>query len=375
MLGHKRVPSREGGVEVVVENLSWRMVQAGCEVTCFNRRGHHVSGCAFDAPVLDEYRGVRLKRLFTINRKGLAALSSSLIGAIRTALGRYDVVHFHAEGPSAMLWLPKLFGKRCIATVHGLDWQRAKWGGFGSRYLKFGEWMAARHADELIVLTEGARRYFKRRYGRDARLIPNGVERPSPAPAKLIRERFGLDKDGYVLFLGRIVPEKGLRYLVEAFRDLKTDKKLVIAGGQSDSCDFVEEIKALVKDDPRVIFTDFVQGETLAELYSNAYIYVLPSDVEGQPLTLLEAMSYGNCCLVSDIEACTSVIDDAEAGTRRGVVFRQGDAQELRARLQWLCDSPEAVAAHRQGVDAFVCRHYDWDVISDRTLRVYERGV
>ena len=151
---------------------------------------------------------------------------------------------------------------------------------------------------------------YKHTYGRETRFIPNGVNRPEIKEAKLITEKFGLTKDSYILFLGRLVPEKGIRYLVEVFKDIKTDKKLVIAGGSSDTDSFMVELKELAKDDNRIIFTGFVQGQMLDELYSNAYIYTLPSDLEGMPLSLLEAMSYGNCCLVSDIPECAEVVED-----------------------------------------------------------------
>ena len=226
MLGHKRIPSREGGIEIVVEELSTRMVERGHSVTCYNRSGHHVSGKEFDGGSLKEYKGVRLKSVITINRKGLAAMTSSFFAAICTAFGKYDVVHFHAEGPCAMLWLPKLFGKRCIATIHGIDWQRAKWGGFASKYIKFGEKVAAKYADEIIVLSEGVQKYFMDTYGRKTVFIPNGVNRPILRGPQLIKERFGLEKDSYILFLGRLVPEKGITYLIEAFQGVTTDKKL-----------------------------------------------------------------------------------------------------------------------------------------------------
>ena len=199
MLGHKRIPSREGGIEIVVEELSTRMVEQGHTVTCYNRRGHHVSGKEFDNANLSEYKGVRLKSVFTIDRKGLAALTSSFFAAFKAAFGRYDVVHFHAEGPCAVLWLPKLFGKRCVATVHGLDWQREKWkDGFGSKYIKFGEKIAVKYADEIIVLSRGVQQYFSDTYGRKTVYIPNGVNRPEILPAKLIKEKYGLEKDSYM---------------------------------------------------------------------------------------------------------------------------------------------------------------------------------
>ena len=165
MLGHKRIPSREGGVEIVVEELAARMVAAGHQVTCLNRAGKHVSGREFGTEVREEYRGVRIRRVLTLDKKGLAAMTASVTGALAAAFGNYDVVHFHGEGPCAMLWLPKLFGKRCIATVHGLDWKREKWQkGFGSKYIKFGEKILARYADEVIVLSKGVQDYFKETY-------------------------------------------------------------------------------------------------------------------------------------------------------------------------------------------------------------------
>ena len=280
VFGQKRL-SREGGIEIVVKELCTRMAQNGCDVTCYNRAGHHVSGAEYD-DVTMEYEGVRQKTVPTINRRGLAAVSSSAFAALYSAFGKYDVVHIHAEGPAFFAWLPKMFGKRVVVTVHGIDWQREKWqSGLGSKFIHKGEKNAAKYADEVIVLSKGVQDYFKETYGRETHFIPNGVNRPQIREASLITDKFGLKKDSYILFLGRLVPEKGIRYLVEAFKNVKTDKKLVIAGGSSDTDSFMEELKELAKGDDRILFTGFVQGAMLDELYSNAYIYTLPSDLEG----------------------------------------------------------------------------------------------
>ena len=369
MLGHKRIPSREGGVEIVVEELSTRMAAQGHSVTCYNRKGHHVSGKQFDTgniKNLKEYKGVKLKSVFTIEKKGLAAMTSSVFASLHVAFGKYDVVHFHAEGPCAMLWLPKLFGKRCIATVHGIDWQREKWkNGFASKYIHFGEKVAVKYADAIIVLSKGVQEYFLETYGRETRFIPNGVNRPVIRAAEQIKEKFGLGKDGYILFLGRLVPEKGLRYLIQAFKKVKTDKKLVIAGGASDTDSFMAELKELAKGDERVLFTGFVQGQMLDELYSNAYIYTLPSDLEGMPLSLLEAMSYGNCCVTSDIPECAEVIED------KAVTFKKSDVEDMKNKLQRLCDCPEEVQEYKDGAAEFICRKYNWDDVTGQTLELY----
>ena len=367
MFGHKRIPSREGGIEVVVEELSTRMVKLGHQVTCYNRGGHHVSGKEFDGERLHEYKGVKLKTVPTINRKGLTAVSSSFFAALASAFGRYDVVHIHAEGPAAMCWIPKLFGKRVVVTIHGLDWQREKWkNGFGSKYIHLGEKMAVKFADEIIVLSKGVQEYFQKTYGRKTLFIPNGVNRPVLRKADLIKNKFGIDKDGYLLFLGRIVPEKGLRYLIEAYKELHTDKKLVIAGGSSDTDDFMQEIQTLVTGDDRIIFTGFVAGQALEELYSNAYLYLLPSDLEGMPLSLLEAMSYGNCCVVSDIAECSEVVED------KAVTFQKSNVQDLKEKLQRLCDDPATVQKYKNEAADFICSKYNWDEITRKTLAVYE---
>lgn len=365
MLGHKRIPSREGGVEIVVEELSTRMAAEGHTVTCYNRKGHHVSGKEFDTNALSEYKGVKLKNVLTIDKKGLAAMTSSFFAAIKSAFGKYDVIHFHAEGPCAMIWIPKLFGKRCVCTIHGLDHQRAKWTGFARKYILFGEKMAVKFADEMIVLSRGVQEYFQEVYERKTVFIPNGVNMPECKNADLITSEFGLKKDDYILFLGRIVPEKGLRYLVEAFKQVDTDKKLVIAGGSSDTEDFWNELKDMSQDDERIVFTGFVQGQLLEELYSNAYIYTLPSDLEGMPLSLLEAMSYGNCCLVSDIAECAEVVED------KAVTFAKSDLTDLKEKMQWLCDNHEVVMKYKSEAPEFICGKYNWDEIVARTLELY----
>ena len=370
MIGHKRIPSREGGIEIVVEELATRMASRGEQVVVYNRKGHNVAGEEFDnqSSTSDKpymYRGVKVIPVTTIDAKGLAALTSSFFATLKVIKARPDAIQYHAEGPCVPLRLAHWFGIRTVATIHGLDWQRAKWRRFASTYLKLGERTAAKCADEVIVLSRNAQRYFKDTYGRDVRFIPNGIERNTPVAADAITRKYGLEKDGYILFLGRIVPEKGVHYLIEAFKRLDTDKKLVIAGGSSDSAEYYESIKAAVASDPRIVLTGFTQGEELTELYSNAYVYVLPSDLEGMPMSLLEAMSYGNCCLTSDIPECAEVVGD------HAVTFHKGDVDDLTVKLGGLLSDSAQVMSLKTSAADYITDKYSWDDVVDRTLALY----
>ena len=365
MIGHKRIPSREGGVEIVVDELSTRMVKLGCEVDAYNRYGKHTAGKRFDERRGKYYNGIRLITIPTPKSSSLNAIVYSFLAALRSLFGGYDVIHFHAEGPCTMLCIPKIFGIHTVATIHGLDWQRSKWGNFASKVLKSGERMAAKHADEVIVLSQNMQVYFREVYQRETHFIPNGINCPEIRANSLIKETYGLEKDGYLLFLARIVPEKGLHYLIEAFGQVKTSKKLVIAGGSSHSHEYMDKIRSMAAQDNRIIMTEFVPGQCLEELYSNAYLFVLPSEVEGMALGLLEAMSFGNCCVVSDIEENKEVVEE------HAVTFQKGNVQDLKEKLQQLIDSPEEVLKYKKTSQEFICEKYNWDSVVNETLTLY----
>ncbi len=358
MIGHKRVPGREGGVEVVVEELAGRLSAAGHAVTLYNR-------AAKGAPRPKQYAGARIVTVPTLNQKSLDAVVYSLLATLHALFGGYDLIHYHALGPSVMLALAHFFGRRTVATVHGLDWQRAKWGGFGSWYLKLGEKAIARYADEVIVLSEGVREYFAQTYGRSTTFLPNGVAAEPDAPPSLIREKWGLAGGDYILFLARIVPEKGLHYLLEAYKGLETGKKLVVAGGDSHSGDYWPQIRQMAAKDSRVILAGFAAGQLKAELLQNAALYVLPSDIEGMPISLLEAMRCGVPCLVSDIPENTQILG------RFGASFAKGDVNALRAALQTALQNPPPAGPEQA---EHIRQHYSWDEAARATAALYRRA-
>lgn len=366
MIGHKRYGSREGGVEVVVTELARRMAALGHEVTCYDRSGADVmTGNAADCRerVVD---GVRVVPVRTIDKKGLAALSSSYFATLAAIKDRPDVIHYHAEGPCVPLPLAKRAGIRTVATIHGLDWQRAKWGKLASTYIKMGERAAATKADGLVVLSKSAQSYFEDAYCRTATFIPNGIGQKRQMPANLIKQKWGLDNGSYLLYLGRLVPEKRPELLIEAYKGLDTDKKFVIAGGGSDTSEYEATLREAAQGDPRVLFTGFVNGGPLEELYSNCYAYVLPSDVEGMPMSLLEAMAYGRCCVTSDIPECADVL----AGN--GVTFEKGSADSLRSALRDLLADSDRVRILGAAAEAHVEKTYNWDSVVERTLELYK---
>ena len=367
MIGHKVIPSRRGGIENVLTSLCPILVERGASVTCYNRSSDKVENEYVGTVTDNQYKGVALKTAWTIRQRGLSAMVASFTAAICAAFGKFDVVHFHAEGPCAAMWIPKLFGKRCVATVHGLDWQREKWGkGFASKYIKFGERVMVKYADEIIVLSESARDYFRETYGRKTVLIHNGIERPVKKDADRITKLYNLTKDGYICIVSRLTAEKGVHYLIDAYNRIQTDKKLVIAGDTSDTDDYVAMLKEKAAGNPNIIFTGFISGDVLTEVYSNAYAVTLPSDIEGMSLSLLEALAYGNAVLCSDIPENTLVTED------KALHFKKSDVADLAEKLQTMCNREELVQELKKDAAEYILSKYNWQDVASATYALYE---
>lgn len=361
MIGQKGIPSRAGGVEIHVEELAAGLVKAGDKVDVYCRRYYCKNRIKY-------HRGIHLIYVPTISTKHLDAIIYTFLATVLALIRGYDVFHYHACGPSSLCWIPKIFGKKVVCTTHGLDWKRAKWGTIGQDYLKFGEKMIGKYADEIIVLNDPMKEYFRETYGRATNVIPNGVEIPKLKEAEIIKDKWHLEKESYLLYLGRLVPEKGIHYLIEAYKKLNTDKKLVIAGGSSHSDDYVERLAAMAIDNDNIIMTGFVSGQTLEELYSNAYVYILPSDVEGLPISLLEAMSYRRCCLVSDIK------ENVTTCREYGFSFQQGNIEDLYEKLDKILRMPaEQVRLIGEAGCQYVKDTYRWENVTEKTEKVYEK--
>ena len=370
MIGHKVIPSQRGGIENVLTSLCPLLAELGAEITVYNRSSDKIEDNYLHEVRNGFYKGVRLKIAPTIKLRGISAMIASYTAALRASFSNADIVHFHAEGPCAALWIPKLFGKKCVATVHGLDWQREKWKrGPASKYIKTGEKVMAKYADKIIVLSESARTYFKDTYKRDTVLIPNGIDRPKHTAADKITKLFGLKKDEYICVVSRLTPEKGIHYLIDAQNSVKPDKKLVIAGdtGDSDSADsYTALLRKKAKDNPNIIFTGFISGDVLREIYSNTYAVCLPSDREGMSLSLLEALAYGNALLCSDIPENTSVAKN------HALYFKKSDTNDLAKKLKLLCSDSDFAKKLKKGADDFILSKYSRKDVALSHFKLYK---
>lgn len=357
MIGHKRIPGREGGIEVVVEELSTRMSELGHDVTVYNRhkKGYKAS---------KTYRGVKVVTIPTIEKKSTDAVIYAFLASIRVLFGKYDVIHYHAIGPSAFLFIPHFFRKNTIVTVHGLNYKSPKWKGLGEKFIKFGEKVVAKYADQIIVLSQEQKRYFKNKYDRDTIYIPNGTTLYANEPAEEIKRVYGLEKNSYILFLSRVVPGKGLEYLLDAYREIKSDLQLIVAGETKYAPDFRTMIEEKAKLDNRVRLIGFVEAKILRELYSNAKLFVFPSEAEGMPMCLLEALSYNCPCLVSDIP------ENIEVGKNYVKQFKSKNVGDLKEKLEYSLNSDEVIDSRN-----FVKENYSWDTVVQKTISCYEESV
>lgn len=363
IIGQKGIPSRSGGVEIHVEEIAARLSSnLDNQVTVYCRKNY----CEKE---YENYRGMNIKYIKSINSKHLDAITYTFLATIDAIKNGHDLIHYHALGPSLLAFIPKLFGKKVVCTCHGLDWQREKWGKLSKIMLKTGEFIGAKCANEYIVVSNSLVEYYKQKHNRDVIYIPNGIEEKDKLEVNNIKKKFDLEKDEYILFLARLVPEKGAHYLIDAFNSIDTNKKLVIAGGSSHSDNYVKELKKKASNNKNIIFTDFVKGDILGELYSNAYCYVLPSEIEGLPISLLEAMAYGQCCLVSDIEQNTDVIESY------GESFINKNIESLKDKLIYLIENTDVVNEYKKNSKLFILNKYNWDDVAMRTEKTLDKAM
>jgi glycosyltransferase involved in cell wall biosynthesis len=367
VIGAKGLPPNQGGIEHYCAGLYPKVVAKGHAVDLFARPSYTRQPWFYQ----ENYQGVRVITLPSMVKGGAEALTSAAIGATIASLKvNYDVVHFHALGPSLFSWIPRLAPSiPVVVTCHGLDWQRDKWGKLASSLIRAGEYAAVRYAHEILVVSEALKTYFKTEYSRDALYVPNAPAGYANSDPDLPYVRsLGLAPGKYLVFLGRLVPEKCPDLLIKAFQKLRpTDWKLALVGGASDTISFASELFRMKGDNEDIIFTGRLQGSELAEVIRGSGLFVLPSSLEGMPLALLEAMQEGIPVITSDIPPLKSLV-----GSDRGMLFSEGNLTSLVQTLQWAIQHPEAMAVMAKKATTYVVQHHTWDAITEAHLGLYE---
>ena len=365
VVGTRGVPATFGGVEKHCEELYAQIVKMGHEVTLYARKGYVDNNT-------DKYKGIKIVPLWTFKSKYLEASFHTFWALLHIIFSDADIIHFHAQGPSLFSLIPYFLSprKKLVFTCHGLDWQRDKWDKLAKSSIYLGEIFSALFFDQQITVSKSLEDYYKEKHGIRTITIANGTSINPPKQAELIEEKFDLKKKNYILFIGRLVPEKAPHKLINAFKRINTDKKLVIAGGSSGTDKYEKYLKKIAKDDDRIIFTSYIYGEELEEIYSNAYLYVSVSQVEGMPLTLLEAMSYGIPVLVSNIQPHTEIIGKNE---EYGYLFDTSKPVTIQKKLQQLLDLPEIHLAERgrKGLK-LIKNKYSWKIAAKKLEAAYK---
>ena len=359
-IGQKGIPTKTGGVERQVEDLAVSLAKEGHEVFVYARSSYNTEH-------LKEYCGVKIITVPSINSKNLDAITAPVLACCHSLRHKYDIIHFQSIGPAALIWLTKLFNPRTpiVFTFHCQDYYHQKWGSFAQLFLKWGEKIGNHLADKIIVTSNSLLKYTEAKYHKNPIYIPSSAKINDLVKADKIK-KWGLEKDNYIVYIGRLVRHKGVHYLIKAYQEIKTDKKLVIVGDGAFTNDYVQELHDLASGNQNIIFTGNQSNQILRELFSNAAIFVQPSESEGLSFSLLEGMSYARPCLVSDIEPNLEALGNA------GVSFKSGSAEDLQVKLQDMLDHPENLAAIGIAAQARVIKEYNADNIVKQTLDLYQ---
>ncbi len=355
-IGGRGVGGVYSGIETYYEAVGCGLVRRGHEVTVYCR--------SYFTPRMERYLGMRVVRLRTVRSKHLETLAHSFVSTLHALTKHYDIVHYHSVASSLFVPLMRLAGVKTVVSVQGLEWRREKWGTLARAVLRLCERTAAWFPDATIVVSRSLQKHYERSYGGRSYYIPNAANVAAPRQAGEIRN-LGLEAGKYILFVGRLSPEKNCHVLIEAFRAVQTEMRLVVAGDGPERDPYVCGLKAA--GDDRIRFLGNVTGRILEELFSNAAIFVLPSTIEGQSLALLEAMSYGNCVVASDIPENLELVEGI------GFTFETGNAADLALVLGGLLRAPGTRSESGRKARARVEANHQWAKVVRDTEQIYLR--
>lgn len=361
ILGTRGIPARHGGFETCVEETSVRLAARGHAVTVY---------CRWEPGDLPAtYKGVQLVYRRQPDQKYLHTLGHTLRCALHAARQPHDVVHLYSVGNSTLLPLLRAAGKRVAVSVDALDWNRAKWGRFARAYLKMSERFAVWFGSRVIVDSQVIAAYYREKYHAETAYIAYGGDVETPQGTEAL-ERLGLRPHEYVVFVGRLKPEKQVHHLIEAYAGLDDALPLVLVGDDPFAQDYVARLKALAEPvnaahPGRILFPGTVYGDGFKQLCANAFLYVTPSAVEGTSPALLGAMGMGACVLVNGIPENRETVGDA------GFAYAANDVGDLRNQLAYLLAHPAEARLAGERARERVRTVYSWDHIADELEVLY----
>lgn len=361
-IGQKGIPMTHGGVEKHVEEVAVRLAERGHDVLVYTRPN-------YTPKKLKNFKGVNLISRPVIGTKHLDAISHTLFSVVDVIFRKkIDVIHFHSIGPSFLITMVKVFKPRTpvVATFHSQCYNHEKWGRFARFSLLLGEYICCTFSDAMIAVSKDIKEYSEKKYKRDVIFVPNGVPLyDEKRKANYISKKWGLEKEEYILYVGRLIRVKGLVNLIKAYKKTDTYKKLVFVGDGSYTDDYVKELKRLAINDSRIIFTGRQGGKILDELYSNAFLALQPSEFEGMSISLLEALSYGLPVVMSNIPGNKRVAGEV------AFMFKNKSAKDLQRVLQYALDHPSISRNKGNRGRKLIERFYDWEDIISKTEKVY----
>ncbi len=364
-IGQKGIPAKSGGVERHVENLSRELARLGHEVTVYTRP--HYTDRA-----IRKWDGVTLIPLPSIRTKYLDAITHTFACTMHALFQDYDVIHYQSIGPSLFSIIPRLLKRKTVvvATFHSRDYFHKKWNGFARQVLLFGERVTCTVPEKTIAISRGMTEYARDRYDTEPIFIPNGAEGDPVAGTEFLREH-SLREKRYVLTVSRLVAHKGIHYLVKAFEDLEdtgrlpNNFKLVVVGTHAETPEYEQYLKMISVGRENILFLGERTGAELAELFTNAAVFVQPSEDEGLSIALLEAMSYGLPIVASDIPGNREALDGA------GAYFRTKDVDSLKQELAYMLNRPDEMEIYGKLARGRAKGAFSWEAIASQTLDVY----
>ena len=361
-IGQKGIPTKQGGIEKHVEELSTRLARMGFDISVYSRP-HYTS--------VDKknytHKKVNVINVPSLNTKNLDAITHTLMASIHAVTKGYDIIHYHGVGPSLLSWIPRIFSpkSKVMVTFHCTDRLHKKWGIFAKLMLTLGEWTSCKFPHQTITASKILQGYCEKHYKTKTNYIPNGVSVKKGKDTEILK-KLGIKKGGYLLTVSRLIQHKGIHTLIKAYNQLQTNKKLVIVGDGSKTDSYVKQLKKISENNKNIIFAGRHEGNDLSTIFKNAYTFIQPSESEGLSIALLEAMNYGVPLIISDID------ENKEPTNGNALEFNNKNHMDLARQINFAIKHPNFIKEKAQAAKKHAIKYYNWNDIARKTANLYE---